>query len=87
MSDVYCSKCNEPVDVFEFHDVAEEQNKTYSEVSAAFRNSGCSALGWSCSNNISADRGMKLDALYDLLGDDIDGAASLIEDFEYLNMI
>jgi len=85
--DIYCKKCNEGVDVYEFHDVADEQNKTFDEVSAAFRKNGCAALGWSCNNVIDADRGMKLNALYDMLGDDIDGAAAMIEDFEYLNMI
>lgn len=85
--DLYCPKCNEPCDVYEFHDVANEQGKTYEEVSRGFRSDGCSSLGWSCSGSISADRGMKLEALYDLLGDDVDGAAALIEDFEYVGLI
>lgn len=86
--DVYCKFCNEPVDVYEFHDIAEEQEVTYDDVYAAFRTSGCEALGSKHNGSaIDRERAMKLDALYDLLGDDVDGAASMIDDFEYVGLL
>lgn len=76
--DHYCSKCSEPVDNDYFHDVAEESGRTYQEVAADFRQRGCEALGES---HGEGEANPYADALYDLLGDDMDGAAAMMEDY------
>lgn len=82
--DIYCPKktCGEPVDNDYLHDVADEQNRTYTEVLHRFQSTGCEALGFTHSDNGAegAGRAAMADALYDLLGDDIDGAASMFDD-------
>lgn len=76
--DVYCGKCSEPVDMDYFHDAADEQGRTYKEVSRDFQQRGCEALGWS---HGEGQANPYADALYDLLGDDMDGAAAMMDDF------
>lgn len=76
--DLYCSKCSEPVDNDYFHDRADEIGSTYREVAADFRVRGCEALGWSHGEGAANPYA---DALYDLLGDDMDGAAAMMEDY------
>lgn len=75
--DVYCPRCGEPIDPYEFHDYAAEVDTTYAEVAAQFRAIGCEALGMRCGYQV-AHPGIA--AMYDLLGDDMDGAASMFED-------
>lgn len=86
MADVYCPKCGEPVDTYEFHDIAEADDVPYSVVAANFRADGCKALGMKC-NTPDPTRAAAAAAMYDLLGDDMDGAASMLDDFEYLGML
>lgn len=76
--DLYCSTCSEPVDNDYFHDVAAETGRTYSEVASDFRNRGCEALGDSHGEGAPNPYAS---ALYDLLGDDMDGAAAMMEDY------
>jgi len=78
--DVHCRICGEPWDQFEFHAVAEDMGSTYREVSADFRKRGCVALGASQCIPVDCDRTVLAGVVYDLLGDDIDGAAALLED-------
>ena len=91
--DILCPKCAEPWDMDTLHEVAEEEGTTYEAVSARFRTEGCKALGTS-HNVISADNdpeeadrrqlgAMVADAMYDALGDDLDGAAAMLEDFGF----
>lgn len=84
--DVYCPKrgCNEPVDQDYFHDVADMNETSYREVARDFQQRGCEALGET--HNVGNDdgRGEVMSAMFDLLGDDIDGAAAMMEDFEYM---
>lgn len=81
--DIYCPKmgCGEPVEIDYFHDVAEEQGRTFREVQRDFQQRGCEALDMTHGES-GSDIGMYADALYDLLGDDIDGAAAMLEDFQ-----
>lgn len=77
--DLYCPKCSEPWDNDTFHEAADEQNTSYDAITAAFRRVGCTALGWGeCNPNGASDP--RVSALYDLLGDDMDGAASMFAD-------
>jgi len=75
--DMLCPKCAEPWDNDEFHDVASENQSTYSELAADFRRRGCEALG---SRHGDGDAHPVIAATYDLLGDDMDGAAAMFED-------
>jgi hypothetical protein len=89
--DIYCpkKKCGEPWDNDYLHDVAEEKNLTYKEVLHQFQSTGCVALGSQCSDNgdAGANRAAMMDAMYDLMGDDIDGAAAMMDDAEYFGLI
>lgn len=80
--DVLCTFCGEPWDIYTFHDVAEEQGSTFDKVYAAFRTAGCEATGWGgCNPDTKKDTADPTTAmLYELLGDDVDGAAAMIED-------
>lgn len=84
--DLRCRICGEPWDVDTFHDVAEEKGITFDEATRAFRRDGCEATGWCAPCTPSEDdeeryRNLAAGELMDLLGDDVDGAAAMLEDF------
>lgn len=54
----------------------------YKKVRADFQTRGCPALGGSCSANRDVEKAMVASAMYDLLGDDLDGAAAMLEDYD-----
>jgi hypothetical protein len=90
--DIECRKCGEPWDIDSLHEAADEQGIEYREVARAFRARGCVALGWGgeCEPDpaderpdLSAIRRAQVGALYDMLGDDMDGAAAMLEDLTY----
>lgn len=91
MADIYCSKCGEPWDTYTFHDIAEENGTDYRTEIRAFQARGCEATGWGrCSapaENVDQTFGLRPQdaaaAMYDLLGDDIDGAAAMLEDMRF----
>lgn len=83
--DIYCPKrgCAEPVEMDYLHDVAEENDTTFTTVLHDFQRSGCEAIGMSHSTgNDPSGRAEVMDAMFDLLGDDVDGAAAMMEDFD-----
>lgn len=88
--DVYCPKCGEPMDTEVFHEEAAErvaigEKATYASVSAEFRSKGCTALrefGARCNPNVNATMASAAEVAFDVLGDDMDGAASMLEDYE-----
>ncbi len=83
--DIYCPKCGEPCDIYELHDV---EGMSYAQASAKFRRDGCEVFGskhadyYAPSQNVRASMA---EAVYGVLGEDLDGAASMLEDFEYLS--
>ena len=90
MFDVICRNCGEPWENDTLHDVAQELGTTYAAMARAFSNKGCGAFNGSsyeaapCSpDSKAAARGI----LADLLGDDMDGYAAMLDDAEYLNLI
>jgi hypothetical protein len=76
--DIRCPQCSEPWDNDYIHDYAEADGSTYAIVSADVRVRGCEAFG-ERHGALVADPA--IGALYDLLGDDMDGAAAMFEDF------
>lgn len=87
--DLPCPKCGEPWDNDEFHALADEFGETYRDLTRRFQVVGCSALRNNCStygdgelSEGQKDRAMIASAMYDLLGDDLDGAAAMLDDYE-----
>jgi len=85
--DINCPKCAEPVEIEYLHNVADAVGTTFTAVLHAFQTDGCSALGERCNPRVTdRDRARAAGAamLYEILGDDIDGAAAMLEDFEMM---
>jgi hypothetical protein len=78
--DIYCPQCREPWDNDTLHEVASEDGSSYLEVARAFRSKGCAALG-SRHGDYQSPNSEAISVIYDLLGDDMDGATGLMEDF------
>lgn len=78
--DINCPKCGEPVDFDELHCVADENGTSFDTVSRQFRAQGCKALGSRCNPTPDRDTAAAASAMYELLGDDLDGAAAMLED-------
>ena len=88
--DLYCTRCGEPWDNDCIHDeVAErvESGETadYRTVLREFQSSGCVAFrvayGQGKCERTGSQRAAVAEVMYDLLGDDADGAAAMMEDF------
>ena len=86
--DVYCVRCGEPWDNDTFHDAAQEQGKTYTEVMRDFQSRGCIAIGWQATEceRQPSQRTEVMSMLFDLLGDDVDGAMVEMEDAEMMGL-
>lgn len=91
--DLICPICAEPWDVDSLHDTA-DPDLSFDDASAAFRRHGCEVFGQKhgattehgATGNAPvldgvADKAAAAAEIYDLLGDDVDGAAALLEDF------
>lgn len=78
--DLYCRNCAEPWDNDSLHEEAEARGSSYPAIAAEFREKGCSALhtafGSACSDREVA---VVVGVLTDLLGDDMDGLASMLD--------
>lgn len=82
--DLRCPRCAEPTDNEEFHElVAAGDFPNYTKAVQAFQSQGCVVVygGSECDR---VESGAYAEALYDLLGDDTDGAAAMMEDFDFL---
>lgn len=86
MADVYCPQCGEPCDIYEFHDRADQLDSTFDEVRASFAAEGCAAMGWPHADVPNRGRASAAAAMFDILGDDVDGIAAMLEDAERLGM-
>lgn len=87
--DIICPKCSEPVDHDSLHDAVDEGLfDDYKSAMRAFQTEGCTALGFTHNEaTMGSFRSEAASVMYDLLGDDMDGAASMMEDFDYLGML
>ena len=91
MSDIRCRKCGEPWEIDTLHDVVAEHNEihpqdglTFPEVYKSFARSGCKTItGKEC----GGPGNTTIDSIYDLMGDDVDGAAAMIEDAEFMGLL
>lgn len=66
---------------------SEVAQAAYRKLAAEFRTKGCPVLGLTCSPVVSESQKMRSSAaaaMYDLLGDDMDGAAAMLEDADML---
>lgn len=90
--DIRCPRCLEPCDVDTLHEFVSEMRElfpgdgyTFADTYRRFMSEGCSAAfpgwGWKCEPDTSG-RGVVLSELAELLGDDVDGFASLCEDLD-----
>ena len=78
--DVYCQKCGEPWDVFSLHDIEEE---TPGGRDRFLNGEGCPACDWG--KKVPDDVPKRSEAMKtarEVLGDDIDGIAAVMADFD-----
>lgn len=86
MQDIYCPKCGEPWDLDSLHEEAGDSDRTFSDVYSDFRKRGCDALAGAfgytdCAQQArNSYRAQASAALMDVLGDDVDGVAAMLDD-------
>jgi hypothetical protein len=88
--DIHCRNCGEPWENETLHEVAQEMGTTYSKVAKDFSAKGCKAFDGSDyeTSHCTADsRAEARGLLADLLGDDLDGYASTMDDLEYMGLL
>jgi len=78
--DILCPICAEPVDNDELHSYAKEIESTYQAVAADYRKRGCKAIGMKHSTNSPSAVAARACVVYDILGDDMDGAMAEFTD-------
>lgn len=76
--DIYCPKCGEPCDIWEFDDPADR--KRYAKI-------GCEAVGFGRCTPTDPARQATLSAIAEVMGDDLDGMAAMAEDAEMLGLL
>jgi hypothetical protein len=80
--DIYCPKCGEPWDLAEFEYEAEDRGVSAAELRRRFREGeGCRVFDCECGPPLDEDKSAVIGLVYDMLGDDVDGAAATLEDF------
>lgn len=84
--DIYCTRCGEPWDMDVIHDIAEDHDIEYGQAHKLFLKNGCLAVDETIT---CLKQNKQVSAMYavlaDLMGDDVDGIAATLEDFEYLH--
>ena len=86
--DIRCPICGEPWDMDELHEVYDgETHVPFKKAYARFMHAGCETFY--CSHNEVPDVGKAQAAqvLMEIMGDDVDGVAADLEDFDYLGLI
>jgi hypothetical protein len=78
--DINCPKCGEPWDADELHYVAEENETTFTEEVKKFSTAGCEVFGEQHADPADQQRALAASVAFKLLGDDVDGIASFMED-------
>lgn len=88
--EIRCVRCGEPWDMDELHEMEGPSGEAlpYKAARARFDTMGCEAFGTS-HGEMNWDRGKAnvVAAAQELMGDDTDGLASMLDDAEYLGLI
>lgn len=81
--DIACPVCGEPWELDSLHEMGDwiGEDLTFEQARVRFAEEGCEAYGTPHGEG-TAHPGVAV--IYELLGDDVDGAASLLEDFGLL---
>lgn len=82
--DIYCPICGEPWDMDELHYVAAAHGTTFQDELTNFQTKGCGTFdGEPCADVPDRTRAAAAAVAFELMGDDIDGVASFLEDLNY----
>lgn len=85
--DIPCPRCGEPWDIAELHYYAKNEGITYEQAQREFQKRGCYAMGAGAScEPVEDNRTAAAAVLYELMGDDLDGVAAMMEDAEMLGL-
>ena len=85
--DIYCVICGEPWDMDCLFDAVTEGRATdWNDARSKFEREGCGLWGLKCSTTPDTARAMASAAIMEVMGDDLDGVASMLEDAEYFGM-
>jgi len=93
--DIRCTTCGEPWDHDELHDIASDRapyeghdyEKAWAYAVKQFHSLGCEAFG--CAHNATPNKSAAAiaDVLFDIMGDDTDGIAAMLEDAEWMGAL
>jgi hypothetical protein len=85
--DIYCGICGEPWNVDSLHDAVNEgRARDRKDARWKFELRGCGMWGVKCADKPDTPRAMASAALMEVMGDDLDGVASMLEDAEHFGM-
>lgn len=83
--DIICPVCAEPWDMSELH---EAEGMSFTAANNLFHTKGCGAVfGGSCKPVTDPGGRLRADvsaAMFDMMGDDVDGIAAMMEDFDMM---
>lgn len=97
--DLYCPRCGEPWDNDSLHEEVEERKRAgeedanYRDVSREFRTKGCGLALRAFTGNtqpcqqVNSNRTAIAAAMADLMGDDMDGFASSMDDADHMGLL
>ena len=86
--DLYCQKCDEPWEVYYVGCGDFDADNNVGDAVRFKAGDGCPACKWGLkAPKKQSFRGEAMSMLSDLLGDDIDGIASMMDDAEYMGML
>lgn len=86
--DIRCTKCGEPWDIESLHDEADYREVSFDDIRSEFSRVGCRALGCECNAATLGGHAATVASLAEeLMGDDIDGIASMLEDAEFMGLL
>lgn len=84
--DIYCQRCGEPWEVCGLWDFEEDDYKGARK--DFLRGKGCPSCSWGASApEEQPPQARATEAMIDILGDDIDGVASELEEIDYLGIM
>lgn len=92
--DIKCPRCAEPWEIDCLHEAGAIVHKDFDFMRKLFYRYGCAAIEQADEERIAEEgtceqtaKGRSIGVLMDLLDHDVDGLASMIEDFEYEGLL